>query len=344
MRRMGRLVAGVAVAVVVGGAAPVEAAVAGTLGAVRERGTLRCGVDPAVVPAFAARDASGAWTGFDVDYCRAIAAAVLADATAVRFVRVDAEAAAAALAQGRVDVLANGTTWTAGRDAAAGLDFAAVTFFDGQAFLVPRALGVRSALELDGVRVCVLDGPQALSRLDAFFTTHLMEHVVLLFRGGGELFAAYAAGLCDAATAERSRLAAAVVSLDAPQAHVILPELVAKSPRALAVAEGDPAWADVVRWVHMALLAAEEHGLHQSRARGMVDASAPRFGHRAGKGDEVAAALGIAPGWAYRAVAAVGHYGELFARHLGPATAVGLERGPNALWRDGGLHYPLPLR
>jgi len=345
MRRIGRLVAGVAVAAVVGGgAATGEAAAADTLAAIRERGSLRCGVDAAGVPAFATRDESGAWSGFDVDYCRAIAAAVLEDATALRVVGVDPEAGPAALAEGRVDVLVDGTVWTAGRDAAAGLDFAAVTFFDGQAFLVPRALGVRSALELDGARVCVLDGTTALGHLEAFFTTHLMEHAVLLFRGGGELFAAYAAGLCDAATAERSRLAAAVASLDAPQAHVILPEFVAKAPRALAVAEGDPAWADVVRWVHMALLAAEEQGLHQSRARRAVGASAPPFDRPPGRDDAVAAALGIAPGWGYRAVAAVGHYGEVFERHFGAATPSRLERGSNALWRDGGLHYPLPLR
>jgi general L-amino acid transport system substrate-binding protein len=344
MRRMGRLVAGVAVAAAIAGTTAGEAAVADTLAGVRERGALRCGVDEAVVAGFAARDESGAWTGFDVDYCRAIAAAVLGDAAAVRFVDVDTEAGPAALAAGRVDVLANGTAWTLGRDAAAGLDFPAVTFFDGQAFLVPRALGVRSALELDGARVCVLDGARALRRLDAFFTSHLMEHVVLVFRGGGELFAAYAAGLCDAATAERSRLVAALADLDAPAAHLVLPELVAKSPRALAVAEGDPVWADVVRWVHMALLAAEEHGLDQARARTAVATGGAAFGPGAADDDARAVALGLAPGWADRAVAAVGHYGELFERHLGPATASGLERGSNALWRDGGLHYPLPLR
>jgi len=338
MRWIGRL-AGAVVPALVAGAVGAGAAVAGTLEGVVERGTLRCGVSAAAVPGFATRDETGRWTGFKVDYCRAIAAAVLADAEAVRFVALGDGAGADALATGAIDVLADATAWTAERDAQ-GLEFPAVTFFDGQAFLVPRALGVRSALELDGARICVLASDDAFARLDAFFASHLMEHVVLLFRGVPELFAAYEAGLCDAATGARRRLAVGRSGLDTPAAHLFLPELVAKEPLALVVAGGDPAWADVVRWVHMALLAAEEQGLDQ------VGASAPKPAPElAVEADlEVARGLGLAPGWARRAVAAVGHYGELFARHLGPGTAVGLERGANALWRDGGLHYPLPLR
>jgi general L-amino acid transport system substrate-binding protein len=341
MRWIGRLAGAVVLALGVGTAE--TSAAAGTLAKVIERGTLRCGVSDMPVAGFAMRDEAGRWTGFEVDYCRAIAAAVLADAEAVRFVAVADVAGPRALATGAIDVLANDTAWTAARDAG-GLEFPAVTFFDGQAFLVPRALGVRSALELDGARICVLARDDAIVRLDAFFSTHLMEHVVLLFRGLPEMFAAYDAGLCDAATSARRRLAVGRSELDAPAAHLILPELVAKEPLALVVAGGDPAWADVVRWVHMALLAAEERGLDQARASAREPAVGAATDVDADVDLEIARGLGVAPGWMRRAVAAVGHYGELFARHLGPDTAVGLERGPNALWRDGGLHYPLPLR
>jgi general L-amino acid transport system substrate-binding protein len=335
MQRIARFAGAAVLALVLGAGA----AAAGTLEAVVERGVLRCGVSDAPVPGFAWRDEVGRWTGFHVDYCRAIAAAVLADPQAVRFVAVADVDAASAVSTGAVDVLAHDLAWTAGRDAR-GLEVPAVTFYDGQAFLVPRALGVRSALELDGARICVLAGEGALARLDAFFAGHLMEYVVLPFRGAPEMFAAYEAGLCEAAVAAGRRLAVGRGALASPDAHMILPEVVAKEPLALVVADGDPAWADVVRWVHMALLAAEERGIAQARAR----AVAPAGDAALDDDDAVARWLGLAPGWTRRAVAAGGHYGELFARHLGPGTAMNLERGSNALWREGGLHYPLPLR
>jgi general L-amino acid transport system substrate-binding protein len=341
MRRIARLAVGLVLATALAGAGTVKMAAAGTLEAVIERGALRCGVGDEPLPGFAVRDMWGEWTGFDVDYCRAIAAAVLGDAEAVRFVPLATVERLPALAEGRVDVLAAATSWTLARDAA-GVEFPAVTLYDGEAFLVPRALGVRSALELDGARICVLDDPTTLERLEAFFTTHLMEHVVVVFQGSADLVAAYDAGLCDAAAADRSRLAGGRLRLDEPEAHVLLPELVAKEPLALAVAEGDPAWADVVRWVHMVLLAAEEHGLDRATAR--TNEAVDAFDRVEGAGGGHAAALGIPAGWPRRAVAAVGHYGELYERHLGPETDVGLDRGLNALWREGGLHYPLPLR
>ena len=328
-----------AVAVVVG-AAP-RPALAATLDRVIAQGTVRCGVSASAAPGFATRDETGRWAGFDVDYCRAIAAAVLGDAAAIDVVALEPEAGAAAVTSGRVDVLAAALPWTLRRDAA-GLTFAAVTFFDGQAFLVPLALGVRSALELDGARICVRDDTDAFVRLETFFTTHLMEHVVLVFRDDRTLFAAYEAGLCDAVTAPRRRLAGARGRLADPAAHVVLPELVAKEPLALVVADGDPAWADALRWVHTALLAAEAQVLDQARAAA-ADA-ADLNGALAATDAAVAVGLGLVPGWARRAVAAAGHYGELFARHLGAGTPMALERDLNALWRDGGLHYPLPPR
>jgi general L-amino acid transport system substrate-binding protein len=340
MRRIVGLVGWAALTVAIGVGWAARPALAATLDQVIAQGTVRCGVSASAAPGFATRDETGSWAGFDVDYCRAIAAAVLGDAEAIRVVALRPEARATAVASGRVDVLAADVPWTLRLDAA-GVTFAAVTFFDGQAFLVPAALGVRSALELDGARICVRDDADALDSLETFFTTHLMEHVVLVFRDDRTLFAAYEAGLCDAATAPRRRLAGARGRLADPGAHVILPELVAKDPLALVVADTDPAWADALRWIHVALLTAEAQALDQARA---ASDGADLGGALAEADAVVAAGLGILPGWARRAVAAVGHYGELFARHLGPATPMGLDRDLNALWRDGGLHYPLPPR
>jgi general L-amino acid transport system substrate-binding protein len=337
MRRIVRIAGAVLAVAAVSAGDGWAPASAGTLAAVIARGELRCGLAADAMPGFALRRADGAWEGFDVAYCRAIAAATLGDGTATRFEALEHAEQVEALATGRVDVVA-GMVWQLERDARAPIDFAAVTFFDGQAFLVRRELGVRSALELDGARICVLGEGRDKARLDRFFADHLMHREILLFRAIDELFAAYEAGLCDAATAERSRLASRRRDLEEPDAHLVLPELVAKRPRALAVAEGDPGWGEVVRWVHEALVSAEEEGLTRARVREQLLA-------KAGRGDVgSAAALGLPVGWERRAVAAVGHYGEVFARHLGPDTAMGLDRGFNALWRDGGLHFPLPLR
>ena len=338
MRHPARLSVALVIGLIVGAVAAAPPARSATLEQVVERGFLRCGVNVAAGPGLAARDTEGGWHGFDVDYCRAVAAAVLDDATAVRVQALAPRELEAAVAAGAVDLVALGLAWTARRDAGE-LSFPAVALFSGQGFLVPRALGVRSALELDGARVCVRIGTPAIARLDRFFAAHLMEYVVLAFRSEAALFAAYEAALCEAVSADLRRLAAGRSGLATPNDHVLLPELVAKAPLGLAVADGDPRWADIVRWVHVALLAAEASGVDQATAAAASgDEGAPRLA----VDPRVTAALGLSAGWARRAVAAVGHYGEMFERHLGPATAVGLERGPNALERDGGLHAPLP--
>ena len=343
MRHPARLSVALVIGLIVGAVAAAPPARSATLEQVVERGFLRCGVNVAAGPGLAARDTEGGWHGFDVDYCRAVAAAVLGDATAVRVRALEPLQLKAALVAGELDLVALGLIWTVARDAD-GLTFPAVAVFTGQGFLVPRALGVRSALELDGARICVRTGTPVLARLDRFFTAHLMEYVVLAFRDEAALFAAYEAKLCEAVSADLRRLAAGRSGLATPAGHVLLPELVAKAPLGLAVAEGDPRWAEIVRWVHVALLWAEARGLDKATAAaftaGSGDAAAPRLAVDA----RVTTALGLSPGWQWRAVAAVGHYGEMFERHLGPTTAVGLPRGPNALQRDGGLHDPLPWR
>jgi general L-amino acid transport system substrate-binding protein len=343
MRQLARLSVALVIGLVVGVSVAASPACSATLEQVVERGFLRCGVSVAAGPGLAAREAAGRWQGFDVDYCRAVAAAVLADEAAVRVRALEPRELKAALAAGELDLVALGLAWTAARDAD-GLTFPAVALFTGQGFLVPRALGVRSALELDGARVCVRTGTPALARLDRFFTAHLMGYTVLTFHDEAALFAAYEAQLCEAVSADLRRLGAGRSRLAAPADHVVLPELVAKTPLGLAVAEGDPRWAEIVRWVHVALLWAEASGLDRATAAastaGSGDAAAPRLAVDA----RVTTALGLSPGWQRRAVAAVGHYGQMFERHLGPATAVGLQRGPNALQRDGGLHDPLPWR
>lgn len=338
MPPMARLLAvAVAVLAFAGG----DIARAGTmLDRIAARGTLVCGLSVPAAPGFAARDAGNEWDGFDVDLCRAVAAAVTGDPAALQLRPLGRGERLAALRHGRVDLVA-GMAWTLAHDLE--VDVAAVTFFDGQGFLVPRALGVRSALELDGARICALAEDAAIGRLDAFFNGHLMEYVVLGFASEQAMFAGYGAGLCDAVTAVRARLAAGRRGLSDPEAHLPLPEFVAKAPRGLAVAAGEPAWGDVVRAVATLLLGAEEVQL--DRAAIAADGPRPAAAERlltAAAG--LAGPLGLDPGWATRTLAAVGHYGELFERHLGEGTPVGLERGLNALWRDGGLHYPPPLR
>lgn len=341
MCQLARLLVALVIGLVVAVTTATPPALAATLERVVERGYLRCGVSVAAGPGLAARDTEGGWHGFDVDYCRAVAAAVLADATAIRVRALEPRDLKAALAVGELDLVALGLPWTAARDAD-DLTFPAVALFAGQGFMVPRALGVRSALELDGARICVRTGTPDLARLDRFFAAHLMEHVVLAFRGEAELFAAYEAELCEAVTADLRRLAAGRSGLATPTEHMLLPELVAKAPLGLAVAESDPRWADIVRWVHVAVLSAEASGVDQATAAAAQpgDDGAQRLA----VDPRVTNALGLSTGWARHAVAAVGHYGEMFERHLGSATAVGLERGLNALGRDGGLHEPLPWR
>ena len=316
-----------------------------TLDAVKERGVLRCGVNTGL-SGFSIPDSQGVWTGLDVDVCRAVAAAVLADPDAVEFIPLTAQQRFTALQSGEVDVLSRNTTWTLTRDTSLGLDFAGVTFFDGQGFMVPKELGVTTALDLSGATVCVQPGTTTELNLADFFRANGMEFEPVVIEHIDEVNAAYFAGRCDVYTTDASGLAS-IRSTVAPNPddHVILPELVSKEPLGPVVRHGDDEFYDIVKWVVFALIEAEEKGITQANVDDMRNTSEDPtiqrlLGSTAGMGE----ALGLPEDWAFAAISAVGNYGEIFDRNVGPDTPLALDRGLNDLWTRGGLMYAMPAR
>ena len=336
------LTAGTALSVV-GAAAPSFAGE--TLDAVMERGVLRCGVNTGLA-GFSIPDSQGNWTGLDVDVCRAIAASILGDADAVEFIPLTAQQRFTALQSGEVDLLSRNTTWTLTRDTSLGLDFAGVTFYDGQGFMVPKELGVTSAFDLSGATVCVQPGTTTELNLADFFRANGMEFEPVVIEHIDEVNAAYFAGRCDVYTTDASGLASIRATLAPnPDDHTILPELVSKEPLGPAVRHGDDEFFDIVKWVVFALVEAEEKGITQANVEdtrnNSQDPTIQRLlGSTAGMGE----ALGLSEDWAYSAIVSVGNYGEIFERNVGVETPLALERGLNDLWTRGGLMYAMPAR
>ena len=318
-------------------------AAAATLEEVRARGALRCGIHTGMA-GFAALDRDGQWRGFDVDYCRAIAAAIFDDPTAVVFVPLAASERFAALRDGTVEVLSRTTAWTMARETTLGLNFAGTNFYDGQAFLVSRSLGIASLLELSGASICVQRSTPAEAALGDYFAASHMQYRSVAFDRSDQALAAYDSGQCLALTADASALHAARLGLANPSAHAILPEIISKEPLSLVVREGDERWFDVVRWVHFALLDAEELGVTTSNVRSLLSSENQDVQRLLGVEGGFGQALGLTPDWAYRVVRAVGNYGEIFDRNLGPGSPLGMARGLNALWTEGGLQYAPPIR
>lgn len=323
-----------------------KASVSPTLAAVKARGYLLCGVHTGL-PGFALRDVKGAWMGFDVDICRAVAAAVLGDASKVRFVVIDNANRFGALQQGKIDMLSRNTSWTLARDAGLGLDFAAVTYFDGQGFLAPRALNLTSADELSGARICVQTGTASESNLADYFSTRGLNYTAVPAKSEADARAAYQAEQCDAFTADVSALAASRSVLNNPGSHVILPTVISKEPLGPVVRQEDPAWTDVVRWTVYALMLAEELGVNSKTVQESREtASDPRTRRLLGLEDNYGALLGLKTDWAFQAIRQVGAYDEIFRRNIGQDSALKLDRGLNALWSapKPGLLYPPPIR
>jgi len=315
-----------------------------TLKAVRMRGELRCGVNPGL-PGFAFQDNGGRWRGFNVDFCRALAAAVLGDADKARLVPLRNEERITALRSGKVDVLWRNTSWTFSRDADDQLDMAAISYFDGQGFLVRRSLNLISAVELNTAKICVQNSATSAQNLEDFFRARGIAYTAVSFDSEAQARTAYQNERCDALTADISALAAARSVMDDPAAHVILPDAISKEPLGPLVRQDDPSWTDVVRWTLYALILAEEHGVTKANAKAMkagVDAEVRRL---LGEGD-YGAELGLDADWAYRAITANGNYGEIFDREIGAGSALKLERGLNALWNAPrpGLLYAPPMR
>ncbi|MEO9819549.1 MAG: amino acid ABC transporter substrate-binding protein [Paracoccaceae bacterium] len=319
-------------------------AAAGTLDDVKARGTLNCGVSTGLV-GFAAPDANGEWKGFDVTLCRAVAAAVLGDSAAVEFVPTTGKTRFTALASGEVDVLARNTTWTFSRDVDLKFEFVGVNYYDGQGFIAPKELGVSSAKELDGATVCIQTGTTTELNLADFFRSNNISYEPVPIETNAEALQQYAAGACDVYTTDASGLAASRATFENPGDHVILPEIISKEPLGPLVRHGDNEWADIVRWTLNALITAEELGVTSANLAEMAAAgNNPEVARLLGTEGTLGAMLGLDAEWAQRALAVEGNYAEVFEKNIGEATPIGLARGLNAQWTDGGLLYSPPFR
>ncbi|MFO1175295.1 MAG: amino acid ABC transporter substrate-binding protein [Paracoccaceae bacterium] len=317
---------------------------AGTLDDVKARGQLICGVNTGLT-GFGAPDASGNYAGFDVAVCQAVAAAVLGDATKVKYVPTTGETRFTALASGEVDMLARNSTWTYSRDTDLKLDFVAVNYYDGQGFMVKKELGVTSAKDLNGATICIQTGTTTELNLADYFKANNMTYTPVTIADDAEGQRQYVAGACDAYTTDASGLAAARATLADPENNIILPEIISKEPLALAVRHGDNNWGDIVRWTFYSLVTAEEKGITKANVEEMASSSQdPEVRRLLGVEGDLGTMMGLDKDWAKRAIAVNGNYGEIFAANLGEATPVKLARGLNELWSKGGLMYSPPFR
>ena len=319
------------------------AASANTLDEVRARDALNCGVNTGLV-GFAAPDASGVWGGFDIDLCRAVAAAIFGDPTKVNFIPTTGQTRFTSLAAGEVDMLARNSTWTYSRDSDLKLDFVAVNYYDGQGFLAPIALGVSSAKELDGATVCIQTGTTTELNLSDFFRVNNITYEPVVVANDAEAQAQYLAGACDVFTTDASGLAATRATFENPGEHVILPEIISKEPLGPVVRQGDDGFFNIARWTYFALLEAEELGVSSANVDEMLASDNPAIKRLLGVEGDFGTPMGLTKDWAYQIIKLVGNYSESYEKHVGPSTAIGLARGLNALWKDGGIQYSPPIR
>lgn len=319
-------------------------AAANTLDDIKERGELLCGTNTGLV-GFAAPDANGRYGGFDVAVCRAVAAAVLGDPDAVEFKPLTTTNRFTALAAGEIDMLSRNTTWTFTRDVDLKFEFVGVNYYDGQGFMVPKDLGVSSARELDGATVCIQKGTTTELNLSDFFRANNISYEPVPIETNAEAQQQYLAGACDVYTTDASGLAATRAAFENPGDHVVLPEIVSKEPLGPLVRHGDSDWGDVVRWTLNALVAAEELGVTSENIDELAAGSEnPEINRLLGTEGNLGEMLGLDAKWAYNAIKAEGNYGEIFEKNIGEETAIGLARGLNAQWTEGGLLYSPPFR
>ncbi|MDP3410969.1 amino acid ABC transporter substrate-binding protein [Bosea sp. (in: a-proteobacteria)] len=316
---------------------------AGTLDTVKQRGTLACGVSEGL-NGFSAKDAQGRWRGFDVDFCRALAAAVLGDAEKVSFTPLSASERFDALKGAKVDLLSRNSTWTLGREAELGLAFAGITYHDGQGFLAKRALGVDGALALDKAKICVETGTTSQFNLADFFRANAMTYEEKLFPGAAEAFAAFEAGQCDVLTRDQSALYGERLRLARPSEAIVLPDVISKEPLGPVVRADDFAWFTVVKWVNFALINAEELGIAAGNLDDALKSQKPDVRRFTGAEGGFGKALGLSADWAVKAVRASGSYAEIYERNLGTGSKLAIPRGLNQLWNMGGVLYAPPLR
>ncbi|QRF67818.1 amino acid ABC transporter substrate-binding protein [Ponticoccus alexandrii] len=321
-----------------------QAAGAATLDEVKSRETLNCGVN-AGLAGFASRDDAGNWTGFDIGFCRAIAAAVLGDPQAVTFVETTPRSRFTLLNGGDVDVLSRNTTWSFATDVEFQVNFAGIVYYDGQGFMVPKSLGVSSATELAGKSVCVHSETTSALNMREYFTRLDMRVEPIAVETAAEAQALYLSGECDVYTSDASQLAAIRATFETPGDHVLLQDIISKEPLGPVVRHGDDRWADIVRWVLNALISAEELGVTSANIDELMQGTNnPEIDRLLGTTGRLGDMLGLDADWAARAIKAGGNYGELFAKHIGEKTPIGLSRGLNLQWTEGGLLYSPPFR
>ncbi|MEM8551791.1 MAG: amino acid ABC transporter substrate-binding protein [Pseudomonadota bacterium] len=337
----------VAAVAAVAGLVAVPAANASTLDEVKERGSLNCGINTGLT-GFAFTDEDGNWQGFDVALCKAVAAAIFGDPDAVEYTSLTGKTRFTALASGEIDMLSRNTTWTLSRDVDLKLDFQGVNYYDGQGFMVPSSLGVTSALELDGATVCIQTGTTTELNLADFFRANNMSYEPVPIETNAEAQQKYLAEACDVYTTDASGLAATRASFEAPGDHIILPEIVSKEPLGPVTRHGDSDWSDVVRWTLNALIIAEEKGITKDNVEELAatpgDQLDPEVARILGVEGNYGEMLGLPADWAVKAIGTSGNYAEIFDTYLGPDTAIGLERGLNALYTNGGILYAPPFR
>ena len=315
---------------------------AATLDDVVGKGFVQCGVSQGL-PGFSAFDDKGNWSGVDVDVCRAVAAAIFGDDGAVKFTPLSAKERFTALQSGEVDVLSRNTTWTATRDTALGLNFAGVNYYDGQGFMVPTALGIKSAKELDGAAVCTNTGTTTELNASDYFRANGMDYKIVAFEKADEVVAAYDAGRCDVYTTDQSGLYAQRIKLKDPAAHVVLPEVISKEPLGPVVRQGDDQWFNIVKWSLFCMVNAEEMGITSGNVGSKASGSDPSVKRLLGLEGKFGENLGVSPTWCANIISSVGNYGESFARNLSIAP-LNIQRGVNELWSKGGLQYAPPIR
>jgi general L-amino acid transport system substrate-binding protein len=313
------------------------------LNTIKQRGMLNCGSNPTLA-GFGLPDAQGNWTGLDIDFCRAVAAAIFNDPKKIKFVPLTAKDRFTALQSGEVDVLARNTTWTSSRDTQLGLNFTGVNYYDGQGFITRKSLKVNSALELNDAAICVQQGTTTELNLADYFRANKMKLKTVTFNTADEAVKAYDAGRCDAYTTDASGLYAERLRLVNPNDHVVLPEIISKEPLGPAVRHGDDQWFDIVKWVHYAMLNAEELGITSKNIDEMLKSDKPDVKRFVGTEGNYGEQLGLTNDWAVRIVKHVGNYGEVFDRNVGAGSKLGIARGLNALWTKGGLQYSPPIR
>ncbi|MFL5074528.1 MAG: amino acid ABC transporter substrate-binding protein [Microvirga sp.] len=321
-------------------ALPTVVAAQGTLQKVKDRGQVRCGASQGVA-GFSMPDAQGNWTGFDTDFCRALAAAIFDDPKKIQLISLSSKDRLTALQSGEIDVLARTTTWTLSRDAGIGLNFTAVNYYDGQGFEVRRSANIKSVKELDGASICVAQGTTNELNLADYFRTRGLKYEVVAFENIDDVVKAYENGRCDALSTDVSQLVSYRSKMVNPDEHVVLPEVISKEPIGPWVRQGDDQWFDLVRWTLFALINAEELGVTQENVSEMLKSQNPEIRRLLGQEGKLGEALGLTNDWVARIVRHVGNYGESFDRNLGK---IGVPRGANNLWTKGGLQYAPPIR